>query len=458
MNELAQSLAPVCGEWWIDTRDPTPEPYTPPPHRVVGELHAGGFTDWRLETSGSLVEGVPVWPGSLPAAKGPQSIWGVDLSGNLYSLLHAEHVGINHRSRHPHGGTQRWHAGVIAQSGNAWVSPEDEVDQLNIHLRDLATWIQDPESNVDYDHETGTVTAPPETRTAVAYVGGKKVELRWGTDREFPTDSAGTSVHITPSASIRIEGDQPISEINEHWVQPLRNLFALFSMLPCVVTRVHARLAGLSDDSDETEAWHHPRVEMRFPQPFIEGPSASLTDADDNLSWHEMLATRATLANEGLDFDKLLPAFFSSFNGNWAETALDHLIDSQEKQRGFTFDDMFLYAFKGIESLHTHWTGNERDQLHAIVADCFARCGDTAAKLRSACGGIEQALRDERNDVVHPRKRRQGSARQIALLNAVQWLLRHSLLQAMGLSGQACDTIITNNMLFTRVLRRLEAV
>jgi hypothetical protein len=443
------------GEWWIETRTDLPEQYVPPAHIVAGALHADGFADWHLETSGSLVEGVAVSPGSLPATRDPQSIWGADLSGNLYSLLYAEHTGVNHRSNHPHGGTQRWHAGAIAQSDNVWVTPEDEVDRLNIHLRYLETWIQDSEPNVDYDHETGTITAPPEARTVVAHVGETKVELRWGTDRQLPTNSAGTSVSLTPRAVIRVEGDRPISDIYDDWVHPLRLLYSLFSMRPSTIDSVNGRLAGLSDDTDDIEAWRQPRVELRFPQPFSDNYSAESTD-DDGLSWYEMLATRAALANAGFDFDQLLPAFFGLLDGSWTDVALDCLVESQVKQRGFTFDDMFLYAFKGIESLHNHWFGVQTRELLDKVVACFDNCGDTATALRSAYDNIEIAIRDERNAVVHARKQRQRSNQQTALLSAMQWLLRHSLLQAMGLSRQICDGLITNHLLFKGVVRDLE--
>ena len=293
----------------------------------------------------------------------------------------------------------------------------------------------------------------------IAEANKKTVELRSGTSWSSTHNSAGKSVSFTPSATISIEGNQPIGEIQEQWLWPMRKLFSLFSMRPCVVDQVNARVLephNGDNTCDEDRAW----LEVRFPQA-LNDDHASTGDSDP-LDSHEMLATVAALAEAGVGFDRLLPVFLDTFHNSWADTALECLVASQEKQRGFVFDDMLLFAVKGIESLNAHHHATDpqgstpRIPTLTMVTGYLDTCGSTADAIPQAHPDIAEAIKEARDAVAHPRVKLQNTYYQVALLNAVQWLLRHGLLRAIGLTSSACDTIITKNFVFRREMRQLE--
>ncbi|MDE0136470.1 MAG: hypothetical protein OXH86_17165 [Acidimicrobiaceae bacterium] len=474
----------VYGEWWVDSRKRYPRPYVPPQHTAAGELFDDGFTGWRLETLGPLLSG-PIGLSSSNAGVGdssePLTVWGTDRDGYFYSLLNTHHWRTQHQSPNVRGGVQTWPVSVIVKSRDDWVTPSDLVDQIDVYLQDLDAWASDPsELHTDHDRESKTVSISVETRSATATVGKAEVEARWGRN----VSSSIEHVSASPGAVIRIVDTLPISEIANQWSSPLSQLMSLLMMRTSVVDRIDARLARKS-------AADHPEyVEVRIPQP-VDDDHRGRSESSIVKRQHEMLATRRALASAETTWDRLLPGFFGALDDDEFKTTLSLLIASQEKTEGFRFDDSLLYAFNAIESFHrTRFDGTVTEEprvakvlkemkqrvprgLKAVINprlaatrhkrmlekidDILGICGTVAADLSSACPDLASVLHDARTASAHATTERMSAQDQVDALVSTQWLLRHGLLQSLGIDSQACDQIIRQNFEFkghTRALGR----
>lgn len=472
----------IYGEWWVDSRKRYPLPYVPPQHTAAGELFDEGFTGWRLETLGPLLRGPMHTFASNSGAAGasePLTVWGTDRDGYFYSLLKAHHWQTLHQSPNVRGGVQTWPVGVIVKSRDDWVTPGDLVDQIDVCFQDLDAWASDPsELHADHDRDSKTVSISVETRSVTATVGEAEVEARWGRN----VSSSIEQVSASPGALIRIVDTLPIGEIANRWSRPLSQLMSLLMMRTCVVDRIDARLARKS------AAGHPEYVEARFPQP-IDDDHRDRSESSIVKRQHGMLATRRALASAGATWEELLPGFFDALGNDEFKTTLSLLIASQEKTEGFRFDDSLLYAFNAVESFHrTRFDGTVTEEprvakelkemkqrvprgLKAVINprlaatrhkrmlekidDILEICGDVATDLSSARPDLASALHDARTASAHATTQRMSAQDQVDALVSTQWLLRHGLLQSLGVDRQACDQIIRHNFEFKDHIRAL---
>ncbi|WP_420444594.1 hypothetical protein [Candidatus Poriferisodalis sp.] len=472
----------IHGEWWVDNRKRYPRPYIPPRHTAAGALFDEGFTGWRLETLG------PLLPGSIHAiasngdADGPSeplTVWGADRDGYFYSLLGVRHSRTLHQSPSVHGGVQVWPVGAIVKSRDASVKPDDLVDQIDVYFSDLDAWASDPSKlHAEHDWESEKVSISLETHSEAALVGDSEVEIRWGRD----ISSSIEHVSASPGALIRIVDTLPIHAVADKWSRPLSHLMSLLMMRTSVVARIKARLAGKS--ATDRPAY----LDIRFPQPL---DANRQFNAEPSIvgRQHEMLVTLKALSNQGTTWDQLLPIYFAAVNDDGFETTLSLLIASQEKTEGFRFDDSLLYAFNGVESLHrTRFDGKviEEPRIATVLRDLKRQvpqgfeavinprlattrhkrmrekfddvlgiCDGTATTLQTACPDLVSVLNEARLAVAHARTEQMSVQGQVDALVSTQWLLRHGLLQALGLSTQACDQIIERHLEFKNHVRGL---
>lgn len=472
----------IHGEWWVDRRKRYPRPYVPPRHTAAGELFEEGFTGWRLETLGPLLPG-PIHPiasnSDDESASGPLTVWGTDRDGNFHSLLGAYHWQTQHQSQNVRGGVQIWPVMAIGKSRDDWVLPDDLVDQVDVYFRDLDAWASDPtEFRSAHDRESDTVSVSVKTSSATAAVGDAEIEVRWGRN----VNSSIEHVSARPGALIRVLDTLPINEISERWSRPLTKLMSLLMMRTGVVDRIEARLVGQS-----AAGWSR-YVELRFRQP-LDDKQHDHAEAGIVKRQHEMLATRKTLVDLGTTWDQLLPVFFDALGDDRFATTMSLLIASQEKTEGFRFDDSLLYAFNGIESFHrTKFDGNVTEQPRIAEAlqelkrgvprglkqainprlaptrrkrmlekidDILGICGGTATDLNSACPDLASVLNDARTASAHARTEQMTAQEQVDALGSTQWLLRHGLLQELGLDAHGCDQIIQRHLQFKNHLRDL---
>ena len=195
-----------------------------------------------------------------------------------------------------------------------------------------------------------------------------------------------------------------------------------------------------------------------------------------------MLATRKALASAGATWEALPPGFFDALGNDEFKTTLSLLIASQEKTEGFRFDDSLLYAFNAIESFHRtrfdetvteeprvakelkemkqrvprglkaminpRLAATRHKRMLEKIDDILGICGDVAADLSSARPDLASALHDARTASAHATTERMSARDQVDALVSTQWLLRHGLLQSLGIDPQACDQIIRQNFEF----------
>ena len=472
----------IHGEWWVDKRKRYPRPYIPPRHTAAGKLFDEGFTGWWLETLGPLLLG-PIDPivanGDTDGSSEPLTIWGTDHDGHFYSLFSAHHAQTLRQLPSVYGGAQVWSLGVIVKSRDTWVGPDDLVDQVDVYFNNLDSWASDPsELHDEQNWQSDKLSISVERHSATALVADAEVEVRWGRD----VSSSIERMSASPAALVRIIDTLPVHVVGDKWCKPLSQLMSLLMMSAGSVTRVRARLAGTS--AADRPAY----LDVRFPQPF-DGSQQFDTESGIVGRQHEMLATRKALSNEGAAWDQLLPSYIAAIEDDGFKTTLSLLTASQEKTEGFRFDDSLLYAFNGIESLHsTRFDGHVTEKVEVAKAlrdlkrqvprqfkaainprlatsrrkwmrekieDVLGICGGTASTLRSACPDLASVLSDARLAVAHAQTERMSTQEQIDALVSIQWLLRHGLLQVLGLDDDACDRLIRSNLQFQGHIRTL---
>lgn len=474
----------MYGEWWIETRQRPPTPYTTPRHTVAGELAADGMHGWTLETIGTPTAG-SIWMQMASRAVGSDddlvTIWGADSSGKSFSLLGCYDIQSIWQSNAIHEGVQRWHVSAIAEGEGIWVDSETLIDQADLELRDLDAWTvdpRDPDMERDLEAESLTFSLSPKLESARAQ--DCAVELRHGRNWSVSTDT----VQASANALLRIHDTLTFGEINDKWVRPLTELMSFLAMRPSFPTSIQARLT--SHFGQERPI----RVRVRLPQALDD---IDLSTSTENIVSRqlEMLASRRVLQDLGVEFGDLLSNWFVLQSDSKLRAALMSLIDSQVKTEGFRFDDSLLYACNSLESMHSsrfdgsveehddiigivnrmrkQLSSQERkllgDRLATVRRKSFSEkvteiadgCGEAGARLIAAYPEFVTDINSLRNKIAHTTTRPRNVSGQLDVLMAAQWLLRHALLQSLGIPDSTCDRLVLNNNAFGMQMRRLES-
>ena len=478
----------VYGEWWIETRKRPPKVYKPPRHTVAGELSAEGMSGWTLETIGSLTA-EPMWShlteNVVNAEDELVTIWGADSAGRSYSLLGCYDIQSITQGANIREGVQRWVVSTIVEGHGIWVDPDSEVDEITFSLRDLAAWATDVTNPpFDFDMEAKVVTFLWEGTKDKVATQDCDVELRHGfswssSDRQFVADA---------TAALKISDTLEIQQIAGKWVRPINELMSLLAMRPSFPVRIRACLADRFGQERPIE------IDLRFPEPLerVDEEDAE-DDAEEGIVHRqlEMLATRVALAEAGVSFETLIQGWFAARTNDKLRVAFERLADSQAKTSGFRFDDSLLHACNSLESLHAASfdgsTSEDADtvdiltRLQEAVPDSHRAalsnrlrttrnksfptktdeiaqsCGETGRAILEACPDLVTDINKFRTRAAHATTEPRDVTGQIDVLIGAQWLLRHSLLQALGIAAANCDAIILPNFTFKQHLRRLEA-
>ena len=474
----------MYGEWWVETRKCPPENYRPPKHTVAGELLADGMSDWTLETIGTLTA-EPIWQVMASRIVKTEddlvSIRGTDNAGRSYSLLGCYDTQLTTQSSSIRGGVQRWAVNTIVEGHGIWVDPDSEVEEISISFRDLAAWATDVRNHpVAIDEDTQVISFHQTWSDEEGLIQECPVRLRHGyicslSDSRFVADA---------SASITISDTLKLQQVAEKWIRPINDLMSLFAMRPSFPMSIRAHLVGRLRRERPIE------IDIRIPQPL---DHVDKDDAEDRTVSRksEMLATRVGLQEAGVTFEALLEGWFAVRDNDKLRVAFERLADSQAKTSGFSFDDSLLHVCNGLESLHAaSFDGSEsvdaetkeiltrlqdsvpdshKDLLSdrlattrsksfmAKAAEIAQSCGDTGRAILDAYPNLVADINKFRTRAAHANTKPRDPNGQIDVLIGSQWLLRHSLLQALGIATAACDAIILPNFTFENQLRRLEA-
>ena len=477
----------VYGEWWIETRKHPPRNYEPPKHTVAGELSAEGMSGWTLETIGSLTA-EPVWSYLTSRVVNEEddlvTIRGTDSAGRSYSLLGCYDIQAITQSANIRDGVQRWGVGTIVQGQGIWVDPDSKVGEITISLRDLAAWATDvTASPFDIDTDAKVVKFCWERNKDESVAQDCEVELSHG----FSWSSSDRRFVAAASAVLRVSDTLEIEDIADKWIHPVNELMSLLAMRPSFPVRIRACLADRLGQERPIE------IDIRVPQPL---ERVDEEDAEEGIGQRqlEMLATRVALGKEGVTFETLIQGWFAARASDKLRVAFERLADSQAKPSGFRFDDSLLHACNSLESLESlHAASFEgRTSEDADTVDILTRlqeavpdshrtalsnrlrttrnksfpaktdeiaqsCGDTGQALLEAYPDLVSDINNFRTRAAHATTEPRDVTGQVDVLIGAQWLLRHSLLQALGIATANCDAIILPNFTFKQHLRRLEA-
>jgi len=472
----------MYGEWWIETRK---RPNLRPPRRTAaGNLLDEGMSGWRLETIG------PIGPGTIHDPFGNEvdeffrqahTIHGCDSENKMYSLLDCVLTDGRMQAPSVRGGVHHWRVGIIVAGTGVMVTPEAEIDQIDIRISDLELWAADARQR-DFDHDPSAqnLSLDVQTHERWARIGDHELKVRWG--RAWSANSA--RITASSDAVVQVAGPLKLLEINESWVRPVTRLVSLLTAQPVYVTAIQARLA------QRDEYGHGVYVDVRIPQPIEEQPSPEPA-ADKAAQQIEMLASRRDLEDSSIDIEKLLASYFKVQADDNLRDALRHLIDSQAKTSGFRFDDSLLYGFNSFESYHgaVHEGGEAvgrdvaklyddlmchvprkhkalvKDRLNKkppksflqMLDDVMSDCGATATTIRSAHPDVARSLRDLRNTIAHTNQGNLDLRERVDLLSTLHWIMRRVLLQAFGIPSDACDQLLAKNHVFNGHIRSIRS-
>ena len=474
----------MYGEWWIETRKRPPKNYKPPKHTAAGDLLADGMSDWTLETIGSLTaESI----GQLMASHVVKTeddlvtIRGTDSAGKSYSLLGCYGTNSTMQSSSIRDGVQRWAVSTIVEGDGTWVDPDSEVEEISTSFRDLAAWATDARNGpFTYDADAHVMSFHGTWNDEESLVQDCPVRLRYG----FSWSQSDSRFVADASASITISDTLKLQQVAERWIRPINDLMSLLAMRPSFPISIRAHLLERFGRERPIE------INIRIPQAL---DHVDEVEAEKGIGSRqlEMLATRVGLQEVGVTFEALLGSWFAVRDNDKLRVAFERLADSQAKTSGFSFDDSLLHACNGLESLHAACfdgsvsedavtkeiltrlqdavPDSHKDLLSNRLAttrnksfvekagEITQSCGDTGRAILEAYPNLVADIREFRTRAAHANTRPRDANGQIDVLIGSQWLLRHSLLQALGIATAECDAIILPNLTFKNQLRRLEA-
>ena len=474
----------MYGEWWIETRKRPPKDYRPPSHSVAGDLLADGPSDWTLETIGSLTS-ESIWPhmvgGVVKSKDELATIRGADNSGKSYSLLGCYDIQAILQSSNIREGVQRWVVSTIVEGNGIWVNPESEVEAITLSFRDLAAWatdVRNPPYAVDTD--TQIVSFHWSRNDDESVVQDCSVEFRHGVS--WSISDSRLFANVAPS--IAISDTLEIQQVAEKWIHPINALMSLLTMRPSYPTVIRADLAMRFGRE------HSIDVNMRIPQQLDRIDDDNGEEESFASRQQKMLATRVGLQEASVNFESLLGGWFAIWENDKLRVAFERLADSQARTSGFSFEDSLLHACNGIEGLHAaRFDGGMSEdadmkeiliQLQEAVPDShkdlFSNrlsatrsksfpektneiaqgCGDMGRTLLEAYPDLVADINEFRKRAAHASTKPRDVNGQIDVLVGSQWLLRHYLLQELGIATSECDAIILQNFTFQKHMQRLQ--
>ncbi len=409
------------------------------------------------------------------------TIRGTDSAGKSYSLLGCYDTNSIMQSSSIRDGVQRWAVSTIVEGDGTWVGPDSEVEEISISFRDLAAWATDVRNSpFTFDADAHVMSFHGTWNDEESLVQDCSVRLRHG----FSWSSSDSRFVANASASITISDTLKLQQVAEKWIRPINDLMSLLAMRPSFPISIRAHLLERFGRERPTE------IDIRIPQAL---DHVDEDDADEGIVPRqlEMLVTRVGLQEAGVTFEALLGGWFTVQGNDKLRVAFERLADSQAKTSGFSFDDSLLHACNGLESLHaacfdgsvsedaatkeiltrlqdtvpashkdllSNRLATTRNKSFIEKTDEIAQsCGDTGRAILEAYPNLVPDINKFRTRAAHANTKPKDPTGQIDVLIGSQWLLRHSLLQALGIATAECDAIILPNFTFKNQLRRLEA-
>ena len=470
LNALGGEEALVNGEWWIENRADPPEGYREPPdHTVAGTLEDSGNDQWTLETIGgvggqSLLERLG---GKTEALSGPVTIWGVAADHRAFSLLNCYTTLTTVHFGSLREGTERWEVGTIVDGDGIWVDPDTVVDEITIDYQNLASWAWDRDergAEPEFHEELSTLSISLINKVEEARARECPVHLLWG---RSATISDGP-INIWPSAHFKIVDSVRIADVADKWVFPIGQLLSLLALGQCSVASVQARI------SSELPDGRVKNINIRFPQSSV--PSDEQDGKTSLLERQlEMPANRIALKEKGVDLAALLTAFFEFRENPRLSDALSHFLESQSRAKIGEVDEALRCLFNAFENFHAfRFEGGVEDgeALSAVLKELIETtpveyrdevalrlgrrrqkppkqklqdlvdiCGETASRMLALRPELVADAKEARNEIAHANPKSASRWKRHTVLMDLQWLMRHALLQQLGVQPSDCDDL-----------------
>lgn len=456
-NASTEFLAPGArlGTWWVPEGDDLNDEGDLdrlPPRREPGVLAPSTTRGWRLFVARPLGAGVSGFD-PLPGRGRRDLMWG-KVPGSAVSLFDAVRASQSTEFySHSHS---VWRGEWCVESPGTWVDASSKVEGVDINFAAASAWSErTPGEGLDIDLQrqwdnTLTTFTRPEPVVYRAAVGGATVQLR----RETGFECSSEELDLRLSTCFSIDDDVELGDVRDKWVVPLHDFVGFFWLQNPGVVWIRVRLA-----------------DSRWPAETYYAGKLARVGEDYKALTSKQLAQFATLQGiwaRGYSFKDLVCGYWRWRDQGYGR-ALELLSESQDPEVDQSLDARLLNAVKSLESYartltNTSGTVNLADELQLLL-DGAGRVGDDVRDLWQARGGqpFGNALaRLRHNYLAHEQSGTTDTPRspdeladQHWHLVALQWLLRRTYLQEMGLDGGDASDLVTNAMGYKQDCREM---
>ena len=416
--------------------------------------------------------------GSFGRAVRHDAIWGTTTDGKSLSLFDTFRADWSLQFNNPMDGTETWHIGWYA-SGRVWVEGDEELDRVSIQFDVLDDWAHESIlASHDFPVEDGSLRLPEGISRKVS-VGGATVILDLG----YQISPSIGGVRATRNSTFNIVGGAVrLDNVVNKWVVPIMRLLELLTAMPTRVTSVMVRVRDTSLPNSRRGLELHPNLlQAREPR----GTSRGQID---------MLATRATLEENGLGFPEIMTNYLALHGSENHRMALHYLSRSRSRVLDRSTNSQIVAALSAIELYHSeaiggsaipsddyqkrveavvagapeewrHWardmlSGRNNKGLKRQLMEVMDRAGATGETIRQAWPGPDfcREVVKYRGRAAHgtPASSSSLGSRYYAGAACVRWLLRHVYLLELGLPDAKVGEMIHDNSLFQGEMRTLD--
>ena len=435
------------GTWWVPADDDLNDKGNfdgLPQRRDPGVLLPSCTDGWALLLERQLpAKGVSPFASRLQGHRGRSLMWG-KVPGSAISLFDGR-MGPASTEYGSCGSYSHsvWRGGWYVDSPTTWVDNSSKVKRIDIEFAAAAAWSERPPGqglDINFHRQWDdalTTFVRPKPIVYQAVIGEATVHL----GRHTIANTSRDRLDLRLSTVLSVEDDVDLGDVRHKWVVPLYDLLSFFWLHNPGVVRIRVHLA----ESDSPAEVHY------------EEPLARV-DEDSRAQTPERLAEFATLQGilaHGYSFEDLLCGYWQ-----WREEgygrALELLNESQDPLLDQSLDAQLLNAFKSVESYIRTQTG-KRTQLDKASEQLLYGTGRIGTDIRGLWQArnrqhFENAIARLRSDyVAHEQSSTTDISRsrddlldQYSHLVALQWLLRCTYLQAMGIDPEAARDLVSS--------------
>lgn len=436
------------GAWWVpDDADLNDEGDfdSLPQRRESGVLATDADSGWSL----LLASRLPFADGSSPGffydgVSRHDVMWG-KVPGSAISLFDAARTDHStDLSSHLHC---VWRGSWYVDSPTTWVDLSTSVEGVYIEFAAAGPWSEKTPGEgrrIDllgqWDEGFNTFTRP-EPLSYEATVGGASLSLH----RKLVGDTTADRLDLRLSTYLLVSDDMRLDQIQGEWVEPLHNLVGFFWLKNPGVVSVRVKLRN----SD-------PLSSVCF-----SGKLAPIAPHDAAVTSDTIapFATVEGIADRGFSFQDFLSGYWL-FRKRGYGTAIDLLNESQYSHLDHSLEARLLNAVKSLEAFERTRSGHQQGTVNITEAArrVLDTSGQTGARVRTIWDTRQLQPRPFENSIARIRHtylaHGQSGTRRPRFteselsdhhwhLVALQWLLRRTYLETMGIKGTDADKLVS---------------